>query len=151
MRGNIAAFAAGILFAVGLALGGMTQPAKIIAFVDFFGAWDPSLMAVMGGAILIYAPLYRLVVRRGLPLFASRFVLPTRNDIDPRLIAGAALFGAGWGLAGYCPGPGIASLAAGVPGSLTFVLAMLTGMLLFQVLPMQRLAAKLSTQPNTNS
>lgn len=128
---NLIAFASGLLFAVGLAISGMTQPAKVVGFLDFLGDWDPSLMLVMAGAIAVYMPIYRLAMRRAAPLLAGSFSLPTRRDLDRRLIAGAALFGVGWGLAGYCPGPGLASLATlgAAPG--VFVLAMIAGMLAF--------------------
>jgi uncharacterized membrane protein YedE/YeeE len=111
----------------------MTQPAKVTAFLDFAGNWDPSLAFVMGGAILVYAPLYRLIRRRSTPLFASTFSVPTRTDIDPRLLGGAALFGIGWGLGGFCPGPAVTSLASGHLSVVTFVASMLAGMYLFKL------------------
>lgn len=127
MKRALSAFFAGALFAVGLILGGMTQPAKVIGFLDVTGHWDPSLAFVMGGAVLVYAVLFRLFVRRPTPLFESKFHLPSRRDIDSRLVIGAAIFGIGWGLAGYCPGPGFASLTAGrLP--LVFVAALILGM-----------------------
>lgn len=125
---------AGALFAVGLALSGMTQPAKVTAFLDFFGDWDPSLAFVMGGAILVYLPLYRITQKRRTPVFASRFLLPTKTDIDGRLLGGAALFGIGWGMAGYCPGPGITSLGSGSPRAVVFVLSMIAGMVVYRVI-----------------
>ncbi|WP_428266769.1 DUF6691 family protein [Haliangium sp.] len=128
---NLIAFASGLIFAVGLALSGMTQPAKVIGFLDFFGHWDASLMFVMIGAIGVYMPLYRLITRRSAPVFAASFSLPTRRDIDRRLVLGALLFGVGWGLAGYCPGPGLASLSTAAAEPLTFVGAMVAGMLVF--------------------
>jgi len=130
----LAAFASGALFAAGLVLGGMTQPAKIVGFLDVAGRWDPSLALVMGGAVATYAVAFRLTRRRARPLLADGFVLPTRRDIDARLIAGAALFGVGWGLAGYCPGPALASLAAGAEQAVCFVAAMLIGMAIFDLL-----------------
>lgn len=121
-------FLAGVLFAVGLVLGGMTLPAKVIGFLDFAGAWDPSLIFVMGGGLLVHAPLYRWVMRRPSPLLEARFHVPSRRDIDRRLVLGAATFGLGWGLGGYCPGPGLVSLSAGgLP--LMFVASMVAGML----------------------
>lgn len=117
----------GVLFAAGLVLGGMTQPAKVIGFLDFAGQWDPSLALVMGGALLVHGVSYRLIRRRASPLLETRFHLPTRQDIDRRLVLGAAIFGVGWGLGGYCPGPGLASLTTG-PRPLVFVLGMLAGM-----------------------
>jgi uncharacterized membrane protein YedE/YeeE len=119
---------AGLVFAFGLALGGMTDPMKVISFLDFTGHWDPSLAFVMGGAILVYAPLYRLVKRRENPLFDGTFHLPTRKDIDARLVVGATLFGIGWGLGGFCPGPAIVSTMSFATGSLVFTGSMLLGM-----------------------
>lgn len=127
-RSIVAAFLAGALFTTGLALGGMTQPSKVVGFLDFVGAWDPSLVFVMGGAVTVYAVVHRLVRRRPRPAFDSTFHLATRTDVDARLLAGAAIFGAGWGLAGYCPGPGLASLASGSFAPIAFVLAMSAGM-----------------------
>lgn len=133
---NAAAFLAGLVFAVGLVLGGMTQPAKVIAFLDYFGgAWDPSLAFVMGGAILVHAPIYALVVRRrSQPMLQARFQIPKRRELTFPLIAGSALFGAGWGLGGYCPGPGLVSLPTLGLEALTFVGAMTVGMLIHHLL-----------------
>jgi uncharacterized membrane protein YedE/YeeE len=121
------AFAAGLLFGLGLSLGGMTQPAVVLSFLDIFGAWDPRLVFVMAGAVLTTAIGYRLVLRRSRPLLAERFQWPTSRRIDTRLIGGAALFGIGWGTAGYCPGPALASLGAGVPALLVLVACMIAG------------------------
>ena len=121
------AFAAGLLFGLGLSLGGMTQPAVVLGFLDIFGAWDPRLVFVMVGAVLTTAIGYRLVLRRSRPLLAERFQWPTSRRIDARLIGGAALFGIGWGIAGYCPGPALASLGAGVPALLVLVACMIAG------------------------
>ncbi len=127
---NVIAFGSGLIFAIGLALSGMTSPANVLGFLDVFGAWDPTLAFVMGGAIAVHAPFYWLVVRRrDRPAFAPAFALPTRRDLDLRLLIGAALFGAGWGLAGFCPGPALASLASGVSTVSWFVVAMVVGML----------------------
>lgn len=120
----------GLLFGIGLGIAGMTQPAKVVAFLDLFGAWDPSLAFVMAGAIAVHAIAYRLVRRRARPLFDVRFHLPTRTDLDRRLLVGSALFGIGWGIGGYCPGPGLVSLVTLGSNALVFVLAMTTGMLL---------------------
>lgn len=124
---SLAALLSGVLFALGLVLGGMTQPAKVVGFLDFSSHWDPSLAFVMGGALLVHAVLYRLIRRRPAPLLERKFHLPERRDVDRRLIAGAALFGVGWGLAGYCPGPGLTSIFAGVL-PLVFALSMAAGM-----------------------
>jgi len=127
-KSNLWAYVAGLVFGVGLVLAGMTDPAKVIGFLDLFGDWDGSLMFVMGGAIAMHFILFRVVTKRASPLFDTRFHLPTRRDIDPRLVTGAALFGIGWGLAGFCPGPGIVSLGAGSTAAIVFVLAMSIGM-----------------------
>lgn len=118
----------GLLFGAGLALGGMTDPGKVVAFLDVTGAWDPSLAFVMGSALLVTFPVFAWVRRSARPLFAERFQLPTRRDLDPQLLVGAALFGIGWGIAGLCPGPAIANLAAGSPEILLFVATMVAGM-----------------------
>lgn len=130
MKAVLAAFAAGFVFAVGLALAGMTQPGKVVAFLDVFGRWDPSLAFVMGGAIAVYAAAYRWIRRRPMPLLDSTFHLPTKTKIEPRLVAGAALFGIGWGIAGYCPGPALTSIASGSRSAAVLVAAMIVGMLL---------------------
>jgi hypothetical protein len=128
LRSNMAAFATGALFALGLAVSGMTKPAKVVGFLDLAGAWDPSLALVMAGAVAVHLATQRWIRRRSTPLFDTTFHVPTRKDIDVRLLAGAALFGIGWGLAGYCPGPGLVSAASGVPNALWFVAAMTLGM-----------------------
>lgn len=128
MKAATASFAAGVLFAIGLGVSGMTQPSKVTGFLDLFGAWDASLAFVMVGAIAVYAVLYRLTLRRKAPLFDLRFHVPTRKDVDRRLVLGASLFGMGWGLGGYCPGPGLVSAAAGALPALVFVASMALGM-----------------------
>lgn len=128
-----AAFAIGLLFGVGLTVAQMTNPAKVLAFLDLAGAWDPSLALVMGAALLVSGLGFRLVWRRRQPLFGGRFQVPSRDDLELRLFGGAALFGVGWGLAGYCPGPALAGLTLGGPRAWLFVAAMLTGMLLFEL------------------
>lgn len=125
---RVVALAAGSLFAFGLALAGMTRPAKVLGFLDFFRAWDPSLAFVMGGAIAVHAVAVALITRRTSPVLAAGFVLPTRRDLDIRLLVGAALFGVGWGLGGYCPGPGIAALVTGSGSVAAFVVAMLAAL-----------------------
>lgn len=122
-----AALASGLLFGFGLALSGMTRTEKVRGFLDFFGRWDPSLMFVMGGAVLVHAIAYRLVARRRSPLFAAAFQVPTRRDVTARLVVGSALFGVGWGLGGFCPGPGITALISGAPSAAAFVVAMAVG------------------------
>lgn len=131
MKHVISALLAGFVFAVGLVVAGMTQPSKIVGFLDVFGSWDPTLAFVMMGAIGVHFGTRLLVLRRERPVLQPRFVLPTRNDIDGRLLVGAVLFGAGWGLSGYCPGPAITSLATNAGVAWLFVAAMVAGMLLF--------------------
>ena len=122
----------GALFGAGLTLSGMTDPARVRGFLDLFGNWDPTLAFVMGGAVLVMAIAWRIRNRMIAPVFAERFSLPDRTDLDPRLIAGSVLFGIGWGIAGLCPGPAVASLALSPLTVLPFVLAMLAGMALQQ-------------------
>jgi len=134
MKGNFALFASGVLFAVGLGVSGMTDANKVIGFLNAAsGAWDPSLAFVMVGAIGVHLVLFRLITRRNEPVFASAFLVPTRTDMSPRLLGGAALFGAGWGLGGYCPGPAFVSSTALGTEALVFTVAMIGGMLVFAV------------------
>ena len=132
------ALLAGLVFGLGLSLGGMTQPAVVLGFLDLFGAWDPRLMFVMAGAVLTTAIGYRLVFRRGRPLFESEFQLPTARRFDARLIVGSALFGTGWGIAGYCPGPALASLGGAAPSLLVLVITMVAGWWLAAKIPAAR-------------
>ncbi len=132
MKTALAAFLLGLLFALGLGIAGMTQPAKIIAFLDVTGDWDPSLLLVMASATLVYFLSYRWITKRRAPLLAEKFLLPTARRLDARLLAGSALFGIGWGLSGYCPGPALVALPGLLPNTLVFVVSMLTGMLLFK-------------------
>lgn len=127
------AFVAGLVFAVGLGLSGMTQPSKVIGFLNVSGDWDPSLAFVMGGAIAVHLTVNRFVQKRGRPLLADIFHLPTRQDVDAKLVLGAVLFGVGWGLGGFCPGPALVSAAAGQASALVFVAAMTVGMLIQHV------------------
>ncbi|MET0387741.1 MAG: YeeE/YedE family protein [Polyangiales bacterium] len=124
------ALASGLLFGVGLVVSGMTQPQKVLDFLDPLGDFDPSLILVMVGAIGVHLPAYWMIRKRAAPLYAARFSVPTRRDIDVKLLAGAFLFGAGWGLGGYCPGPALVALPAGHAATLVFVAAMLAGMFL---------------------
>lgn len=123
------AMLSGVLFGFGLVVAGMTNPQKIIGFLDIFGVWDPSLALVMGGALAVTATLFPLIFGRGKPLFDAGLELPTRRDIDAPLVVGSALFGVGWGIAGYCPGPALASLGGPVADAALFVVAMIAGML----------------------
>ena len=119
-------YVAGLLFGLGLAIGGMTDPTRVLSFLDIFGDWDPTLMFVLGGAVVTTFIGYRLVLRRSQPLFAPVFQVPTRRDLDGKLIGGAALFGIGWGLSGYCPGPTVAS-AVGLTAPLMAMLVAMVG------------------------
>lgn len=131
VKSNIAAFFCGILFSIGLGISGMTQPHKVIGFLDILGEWDPSLAFVMGGAVISYLLLQLLIQSRfSKPMLGETFQIPTRMDLDRSLILGALLFGIGWGLGGYCPGPAITSLGSGSVNSVLFVVAMAMGMLL---------------------
>lgn len=125
----------GILFGAGLSVGGMTDPTRVRGFLDLFGAWDPTLAFVMAGAVMVMAIAWRLQARMDRPWFAGRFALPERSDVDPALIGGAALFGIGWGLAGLCPGPALATLALAPVAVLPFIAAMLAGMAIHRFLP----------------
>jgi hypothetical protein len=128
MRSFVAALA-GLLFGAGLLVSGMVQPARVIGFLDVTGAWDPSLAFVMAGAVLVNAGVFWTIGRRRkAPWLDTAFHLPTRRDVDLPLLAGSALFGVGWGLGGFCPGPGLVSAAAGNTAGLAFVAAMLFGM-----------------------
>jgi uncharacterized protein len=129
-RNAIAASVAGVLFGVGLLVSGMTQPSKVLGFLDLAGDWDPSLAFVMGGALAVHALFARVARRPGArPLLADEFDLSTRQRADVPLVVGAALFGVGWGIAGYCPGPALVSVASLSVPTLAFVAAMATGML----------------------
>jgi len=128
----VSAFAAGLLFGIGLIVSGMTDPSKIIGFLDLAGAWDPSLAFVMGGAVLVGFIAYRFARRRKVSLLDGAMLLPTARHIDRPLILGSVAFGVGWGLAGYCPGPAIVAFGAGQDKAVVFVLAMIAGMALYE-------------------
>jgi uncharacterized membrane protein YedE/YeeE len=128
------AFGSGLLFGAGLLLGGMTDPNAVIGFLDVFGDWNPRLVFVMAGAILAHAPFNAWVRRRGSPLLAAKLLIPTRRDIDAALVSGAALFGIGWGLSGYCPGPSLVSLPTAHLGVVVFVAALILGSALQRIL-----------------
>lgn len=134
MRVRLVALLCGVVFAAGLGLSGMTKPAKVIGFLDFFGAWDPSLALVMVGAIGVNAAVYWGIVRkRSQPVLADRFHFATQALVDRRLVLGSAIFGVGWGLGGYCPGPAVVSLMSGGLSAAVFVGAMLAGMWILSV------------------
>lgn len=126
----IASLLCGLIFGAGLLISGMVQPTKVLGFLDIFGAWDPSLAVVMVAALAVSAPGFMLAKGRSQPLLAVRNFWPTRDDIDRPLVIGSAMFGAGWGLVGFCPGPALESLATLSPGVLVFVAAMAAGMVL---------------------
>ena len=128
MRTALVSLLSGTLFGAGLALGGMTDPARVRGFLDLFGDWDPTLAFVMGGAVIVMAVAWRIVPRMVGPALADQFHVPARSDLTPGLIGGAALFGIGWGIAGLCPGPGIAALVIEPTAAAIFVAAMLAGM-----------------------
>ncbi len=127
----IVALFSGALFGLGLAVSGMTNPAKIIGFLDLAGEWDPTLAFVMGGALLVTIPAFRLILGRQRPILAGDFALPAESTLDARLLGGAALFGVGWGLSGFCPGPAVAALVTGLAPVVAFVAAMMAGMVLY--------------------
>ena len=128
MKQTAIALAAGVIFGAGLAVSGMADPQRVQAFLDLFGAWDPTLAFVMGGAMIPMAIAWGVQRRMAAPVAASRFDLPGTNRIDPRLAIGALIFGAGWGIGGLCPGPAIADLAIAPAPAAMFIAAMLAGM-----------------------
>lgn len=134
-------FAIGLLFGLGLILAGMTDPGKVLAFLDLAGAWDPSLAFVMGGAIAVGAVAFAVARRRTTAVLGGAMQLPARRDIDRPLVVGSLVFGIGWGLAGFCPGPAVVALGAGHWQALVFVLAMLAGMALHDLAGPARTAA----------
>ena len=123
-------FAAGLLFAIGLGLSGMTQPEKVVGFLDVTGRWDASLAFVMGGAVLLGLLGFGSILRRGRALSGESLHLPTRTAVDPKLVAGASLFGIGWGISGYCPAPALMSAVTLNPVTLVFVITMIAGLAL---------------------
>ncbi|MGY4473096.1 DUF6691 family protein [Bradyrhizobium sp. USDA 3364] len=125
----LASFICGLIFGAGLLISGMTDPQKVLGFLDLFGAWDATLAFVMAGAVAVAATGFALARRRAAPALSARFLWPDRNDIDPPLVAGAVLFGIGWGLAGICPGPALVNLAGLSLPIVVFVIAMLAGMI----------------------
>lgn len=130
MKPALSALGSGLLFGAGLGVSGMTQPSKITSFLDITGRWDPSLAFVMVGAIVVHTALFQIIRRGVSPLFEPRFYIPTRTDFDASLFIGAAVFGAGWGLSGLCPGPGLVNVGGASLTALVFVAAMTVGILL---------------------
>lgn len=129
----IVALAVGFIFAIGLGISGMTKPSKVVGFLDLFGDWDPSLIFVMAGAIGVHFLTYKVIRRRASPLLVPDWQVPTKTELTPALVIGAMLFGTGWGLAGFCPGPAMTSLASLQAKPLIFVISMLVGMYLFKL------------------
>lgn len=135
MKNALASLLAGLLFGAGLAVSGMMNPAKVIGFLDLAGDWDPTLAFVMGGALLVTGPAFYWILRRPRPVLAPGFDLPAKTAVDARLLSGASVFGVGWGLSGFCPGPAIAALTTGLLPVFLFVAAMAAGMFLFARVP----------------
>jgi len=133
MTRTLSAFVSGALFGGGLLVSGMVDPAKVLAFFDIAGAWDPSLGLTMVIALAVAWTGYRYCPRRGRPVFEATFDLPSRDDIDGRLVIGSVLFGLGWGLVGYCPGPALVGVGGGITGALWFSIAMVGGMALWRM------------------
>jgi uncharacterized membrane protein YedE/YeeE len=131
---RISEFVVGLLFGLGLMLSGMTDPGKVIGFLDLFGNWDPSLALVMGGAIAVGFFAFALAKKRTTNFFGGALHLPKSTQIDKRLIWGNVMFGAGWGLAGFCPGPALVSMATGQDKALVFVLSMVLGMIVYELI-----------------
>lgn len=143
---RFAALVSGILFGMGMAVSGMIDPAKVIGFLDVAGSWDPSLAFVMGGALAVFLPSYFLIIKpRKQSVSGAEMCTPTNTKIDSRLLSGAAIFGLGWGLAGICPGPAVASLSYGNISIVLFFVAMLAGSLLTKVVMSSRETEELST------
>jgi uncharacterized protein len=134
----VACFGCGLIFGAGLLISGMTQPEKVLGFLDIFGAWDATLAFVMAGAVAVTMAGFAVARRRGAPMLATKHLWPSRRDIDPPLVAGAALFGIGWGLVGICPGPALVNLAGFSLPIIVFVVAMTLGMLGYEWLPTPR-------------
>ena len=132
MKAVVAAVLCGLLFGIGLVVSDMINPARVLAFLDVTGAWDPSLALVMAGALVPSALAYAVRRRRAAPVLARQFVVPDNTAIDRRLLTGAMVFGAGWGVVGLCPGPALAALTSGAWQVLVFVLAMVAGMVVFR-------------------
>jgi uncharacterized membrane protein YedE/YeeE len=132
--GNLSAFLSGLVFGLGLLVSGMADPGKVIAFLDVAGSWDPSLAFVMAGAILVGFFAFALAGRRARTFFGDSLHLPQRKDIDTRLVGGSIVFGIGWGLAGFCPGPALVGFGAGFDQATVFVIAMLAGMLVYRLI-----------------
>lgn len=130
---TLSSFIVGLIFGIGLILAGMTNPAKVIGFLDITGTWDPSLAFVMGGAILVAIVAFRFANKRTVNFLGGVMRMPTSDMIDKRLVIGSLLFGVGWGMAGFCPGPALTSMGTGNPKAVIFVIAMIAGMAIFEL------------------
>lgn len=146
MREKVLALVAGLLFGLGLGVSQMIDRERVLGFLDVAGDWDPTLAFVMGGAVLVTLISFRLVLKRPQPLWGEKFYLPTRHDIDRNLLVGAGLFGVGWGLAGYCPGPAITAMVLGIANPFIFLAAMIGGSLTYQAI-----APRLHAPPRSQS
>lgn len=133
MKNAFIAFITGIIMGLGLCISQMINPAKVVAFLDVFGKWDPSLALVMGGALFVTIISFRFIFKQNKPLCASQFSVPTKKEVDLKLLIGSAVFGVGWGLSGFCPAPAVASLVYGLKKSFLFVGSMLAGMVLHRL------------------
>lgn len=151
MKPILTAALSGLIFSVGLAIAGMTDPAKILAFLDVAGDWDPALAFVMGGALSTYSALRFFILKKPKPVLAGAFPRIPQQEIDRRLLFGASIFGVGWGVSGYCPGPAFASLASGAGSLLMFVGAMAGGMALFSVFELRKAPAATAEVPTATS
>ncbi len=134
MKNSLSALVVGFVFSVGLGFSGMTQPEKVFGFLDVFGKWDPSLIFVMIGAIIFHLITFRIIKKNHKPLFSNDWHIPTKKEITPALVLGSVIFGIGWGLGGYCPGPAVTSLASFEIRPIVFVVSMLMGMFFFKIL-----------------
>jgi uncharacterized membrane protein YedE/YeeE len=146
MKRQFTAFSSGLLFAIGLALSGMTRPSKVLGFLDVTGRWDPSLALVMAGAVAVYASAIWVSRRMHRPVAAESFVEPSASRPDAPLVIGAIIFGAGWALVGYCPGPAFSALGAGIPQAVPFVAAMTAGMWFARIV-----RARMSAEPKASA
>lgn len=144
MKNRLSEFAVGLLFGIGLIIAGMTDPSKVLGFLDLFGLWDPSLAFVMGGAILVGVFAFAVARKRTTSFLGDAMRLPQATDIDRRLVLGGLAFGAGWGLAGFCPGPALVSLGSGEVKAAVFVLAMLVGMAVYELVEQRRAQRRLA-------
>lgn len=133
MNKILSSWVVGYIFAIGLGISGMTQPQKVIGFLDFFGNWDPSLVFVMLGSIVVHFVTYKIIRKRSSPLFSTEWHVPTKTKITNSLVIGSIMFGVGWGLAGFCPGPALVNVTSGQTSPLIFILGLVAGMYIFKV------------------